>query len=187
MKISEDRCLPMEYSQAGNNNIDQESAGFKPSRPDTAVQVISAGKSGFDLPAWRKWVILAVVSWNTLLVSYSATALLVATPEISSDLHTTSETIDALNAAVLVINGCSPLLWNPFSDVFGRRVIYNISIMFILLPSIGLALAPNFATFVAMRLISALMGTYMMVAGQTFISDIFEPVSLSTCLYGLGE
>lgn len=45
-------------------------------------------------------------------------------------------------------------------------------------PSIGAAVAPDLATFTAKRLVGGLTGTYFMVAGQTIITDIFEPVCL---------
>ncbi|KAK6086216.1 Dityrosine transporter 1-like protein 3 [Seiridium cupressi] len=136
----------------------------------------SHARSGKDLPSWRKYLILFVVSWMTLCVTFSSTSLLIATPEISVDLSTTSEILNITNAGVLIAMGLSSLIWSPLSDIFGRRLIYNIAIFFLFVPSIGTALAPNMATFTAMRMVSGFTGTYFMVAGQTVIADIFEPV-----------
>lgn len=141
------------------------------------VSTRPSARSGKDLPTWRKYLILFVVSWMTLCVTFSSTSLLIATPEISTDLSTTTEIINVTNAAVLIAMGLSSLIWSPLSDIFGRRVIYNIAIFFLFVPSIGTALAPNMATFTAMRMVSGFTGTYFMVAGQTVIADIFEPVS----------
>jgi MFS family permease len=141
----------------------------------SSVQI--PGTYAAELPTWRKYLILFVVSWSTLVVTFSSTSLLIATPEISADLSTTSEIINVTNAAVLIAMGCSPLIWSPLSDIFGRRKIYNIAIVFMFVPSIGTALSPNMATFTAMRVLGGLTGTYFMVAGQTIIADIFEPVS----------
>lgn len=135
----------------------------------------SSARSGKDLPVWRKYLILFVVSWLTLCVTFSSTSLLIATPEISADLSTTSEILNITNAGVLVAMGLSSLIWLPLSDIFGRRLIYNIAIFFLFAPSIGIALAPNMATFTALRLVTGFTGTYFMVAGQTVIADIFEP------------
>lgn len=133
-------------------------------------------RTGRDLPSWRKYLILFVVSWMTLCVTFSSTSLLVATPEISADLSTTSEILNVTNAGVLIAMGLSSLLWSPLSDIFGRRLVYNIAIFFLFVPSIGTAVAPDMATFTAMRMVSGFTGTYFMVAGQTVIADIFEPV-----------
>ncbi|KAH6651688.1 putative MFS transporter [Truncatella angustata] len=145
------------------------------SAPKDATARPSA-RSGKDLPTWRKYLILFVVSWMTLCVTFSSTSLLVATPEISEDLSTTSEILNVTNAGVLIAMGLSSLIWSPLSDIFGRRLIYNIAIFFLFAPSIGTALAPNMGTFTAMRMVSGFTGTYFMVAGQTVIADIFEPV-----------
>lgn len=136
----------------------------------------SSARSGKDLPTWRKYLILFVVSWMTLCVTFSSTSLLIATPEISADLSTTSEILNVTNAGVLVAMGLSSLIWSPLSDIFGRRLVYNIAIFFLFVPSIGIALAPDMATFTALRMVTGFTGTYFMVAGQTVIADIFEPV-----------
>jgi MFS family permease len=129
-----------------------------------------------DLPTWRKYLIVFVVSWAGLVATFSSTSILIATPEIAADLSTTSEILNVTNAGVLVAMGLSSLIWSPLSDIFSRRRIYNIAILFFFVPSIGAAVAPNMATFTAMRILAGLTGTYFMVAGQTFIADIFEPV-----------
>ncbi|KAI1077901.1 putative MFS transporter [Whalleya microplaca] len=136
----------------------------------------SAERTTTELSTWRKYFILFVVSWMAFVITSSTTSLFVATPEISTDLSTTSEIINITNAGVLVSMGLFSLIWVPLSDLFGRRKIYNIAIVVLLASSIGTALAHNMATFTACRLLGGLTGTYFMVAGQTVIADIFEPV-----------
>ncbi|EED14213.1 MFS transporter, putative [Talaromyces stipitatus ATCC 10500] len=143
-----------------------------PTPPPTSPKVVV----GYDLPTWRKYLILFVISWLTLVVTFSSTSMLIATPEIASDLSTTPEILDVTNAGVLVAMGLSSLIWSPLSDLFGRRKIYDVAIFFMFVPSIGAAVAPNLAAFTAMRLVGGLTGTYFMVAGQTVITDIFEPL-----------
>ncbi|KAG8352422.1 hypothetical protein FVEN_g9567 [Fusarium venenatum] len=124
----------------------------------------------------RKYLILFIVSWNCLVVTFSSTSLLVATPEIASDLRTTTEIINATNAGVLVAMGCSSLIWSPLAEVIGRRRSYNAAILFMLATSVGTAVATNLAGFTALRVLSGLTGTYFMVAGQTIIADIYQPL-----------
>lgn len=59
---------------------------------------------------------------------------------------------------------------------FGRRVAYNAAVGTLFLCSIGTALAISMNMFVAMRILAGFEGTFMMVAGQTIIADIFDPV-----------
>jgi MFS family permease len=144
--------------------------------PNPTLSTKKTAVVGYSLPKWRKYLILFVISWLTLVVTFSSTSMLIATPEIATDLSTTSEILNVTNAGVLVAMGLSALIWTPLSDLFGRKEIYNVAIFFMFVPSIGAAVAPDLATFTAMRLVGGLTGTYFMVAGQTIITDIFEPV-----------
>ncbi|KAH8901298.1 putative MFS transporter [Thozetella sp. PMI_491] len=128
-----------------------------------------------DLPTWRKYVILFIISWMTLAVTFSSTSLLVATPEIAEDFSTTVELLNVTNAGLLVAMGFSSFIWCPLGDMFGRRLIYNTAIFVLVVCSIGSGVAPTMAVFTALRLLGGFTGTYFMVAGQTILADIFEP------------
>ncbi|KAJ5432335.1 uncharacterized protein N7458_011491 [Penicillium daleae] len=138
--------------------------------------------TGYNLPLWRKCLILFVVSWMTLAVTFSSTSLLPATPEIASDFSTTTEILNVINAGVLIAMGFSSFIWGPMTDLVGRRNAYNAAIMVLCACSAGTAVAINLHMFIAMRLLCGLTGTFFMVAGQTIIADIFEPVVRGTAV-----
>lgn len=128
-----------------------------------------------ELPIWRKHMVVFVVSWMGLMATFSITSLLTAIPEIASELLTTVEVINVTNAITLIAMGVSSLIWSPLSEIFGRRLIYNVAIFLMVIASIGVAVAPNMAVFTATRLACGFTGTFFMVAGQIIITDIFEP------------
>lgn len=134
----------------------------------------SAGTSD-ELPTWCKHMVVFVVSWMGLMATFSSTSMLTAIPEIAAQFSTTTEILNVTNAAVLVAMGISSLIWSPLSEVFGRRLIYNVAIFLMTVSSVAVAVAPNMAVFTAMRLVCGLTGTFFMVAGQIIITDIFEP------------
>ncbi|SPN99921.1 related to MFS transporter [Cephalotrichum gorgonifer] len=129
-----------------------------------------------QLPKWRRYVILFIVSWNCFVVITTSTSVLIATPEISAELSTTPAIINVTNSGVLLAMGLSPMIWAPLSDMFSRRIAYSLTIAFLFITSIGTAVSHNFATFTAMRLLTGLTGAYFMVSGQTIIADIFKPL-----------
>lgn len=129
-----------------------------------------------ELKTWQRYVILFIVSWNCLTITSTTTSLLIATPEIAATLRTTAEILNVTNSGVLIAMGCSSLIWSPISEIFSRRISYNAAIVVLFFTSIGTALAPDMATFTAMRVLTGFTGTYFMVAGQTIIADIFIPV-----------
>ncbi|PVH77046.1 MFS general substrate transporter [Cadophora sp. DSE1049] len=128
-----------------------------------------------SLPTWRKYLVLATVSWMALVATYSTTSLLPATPEIGAEFHTTVSILNITNAGFLLSMGFSSFISGPLVEVFGRRKAYNTALVIFLGCSIGTALSPNLGVFVSMRTLSAFEGTLFMVVGQTILADIFEP------------
>ncbi|KAJ5489478.1 hypothetical protein N7539_004368 [Penicillium diatomitis] len=139
-------------------------------------------KAGHHLPLWRKCLILFVVSWMTLLVTFSSTSLLTAIPEIANDLSTTREILNIVNAGVLIAMGFSSFIWGPISQIVGRRHAYNSATLVLCACSAGAAVSTNLHSFVAMRVLCGLTGTFFMVAGQTIIADIFRPTVRGTAV-----
>ncbi|KAJ5179862.1 hypothetical protein N7492_003072 [Penicillium capsulatum] len=137
---------------------------------------------GYAIPTWRKCLILFVVSWMTLAVTFSSTSLLPATPEIATEFSTTTEILNVINAGVLIAMGVSSFIWGPVSNVLGRKTAYNAAIVMLCGCSVGTALAINLHMFIAMRLLSGFTGTFFMVAGQTIIADIFQPTVRGTAV-----
>ncbi|CAI7612426.1 unnamed protein product [Penicillium glandicola] len=138
--------------------------------------------NAYGIPTWRKCLILFVVSWMTLAVTFSSTSLLPATPEIATEFSTTSEILNVTNAGVLIAMGFSSFIWGPITDLFGRRNAYNAAILVLCACSAGTAAAINLHMFIAMRILGGFTGTFFMVAGQTIIADIFEPTVRGTAV-----
>lgn len=157
--------------QQSSQTPDPEVMSPAPSDPEGD----SAGKESV-IAKWRRFVILFIVSWNCHVIVATSTSVLVATPEISAELDTTPTIINITNSGVLLAMGVSSWIWVPLSDWLTRRVSYSLSVAVMFVTSIGTAVAHNFATFTAMRLLTGFTGTYFMVAGQTIIADIFGPL-----------
>ncbi|KAJ5234383.1 MFS transporter [Penicillium citrinum] len=71
---------------------------------------------GDALPFWRKCLILFVVSWMTLAVTFSSTSLLPATPEIATEFDTSTEILNVINAGVLIAMGFSSFIWGAYNQ-----------------------------------------------------------------------
>lgn len=158
--------------------------GDPESQISTTTPTPKPPQNGYTLPLWRKNIILFVVSWMTLAVTFSSTSLLPATPEIAAEFHTTPETLNVTNAGVLLAMGFSTLIWGPLNHVIGRRNSFNIAILILCACSAGTAAAVNMQMFTAFRVLGGLTGTSFMVSGQTILADIFEPVGFLSCLAG---
>lgn len=133
-----------------------------------------------ELSSWRRWIILFVVCWMALPLTFVSTAIMAATIEVAEGLGTSPTSITTANAGVLVSMALSALLWLPISVIIGRRSAYLLVGVVLLLCSVGCALANSLPLFTTLWIISGTTGPFFLVAGQTILSDIFEPVSYST-------
>ncbi|OAG00120.1 synaptic vesicle transporter [Paraphaeosphaeria sporulosa] len=133
-----------------------------------------------SIPMWRKCMIVFVTSWATLAACFSSTSLLSAGTEIAADLGGTKEAVSLSTGGVLLALGSSPLIWSPIAAIIGRRLTYNICLLFLFCFTIGAALAPNMRVFIAMRVLSGLQGCYFHVAGQTILAEYFPPIQRGT-------
>lgn len=67
-----------------------------------------------------------------------------------------------------------------FSKLIGKRLSYNLAIAVLFLFTIGVALSQNLTTFIVLRVLSGIQGTYFHVMGQAIIATYFPPVQRGT-------
>jgi MFS family permease len=67
-----------------------------------------------------------------------------------------------------------PLFLAPPSEIYGRRVILNISTANFALWQIGCALAPNISSLIIFRLFTGIGGSGCLTIGGGVVSDLFE-------------
>ncbi|KAM0344759.1 hypothetical protein ACHAPU_007132 [Fusarium lateritium] len=135
-----------------------------------------------EIPSWRKWVILFVICWMPLPMTFWSTAIMPATIEVASDLDIAVTTINTINAGVFVAQALSGLIWMPISTIIGRRSAYLAANIVLCLCAIGCAAAPNLPGFASLWILGGTTGPFFLVAGQTILADIFDPSARGTAV-----
>ena len=74
-------------------------------------------------PKHRKTVIVVLLSFCSFLAPISSTSVLAATPEVAAEFNTTGTIINVSNAIYMLMMGISPIVWGPFSEVYGRKMV----------------------------------------------------------------
>lgn len=100
--------------------------------PDNPVEhytsYVEVPDSVYDrIPYHRKLVIVALLSYCSFLAPISSTTVLSAVPEVAATYNTTGSIIGLSNALYMLFMGLSPMVWGPFSEVWGRK---SVSIFF---------------------------------------------------------
>ncbi|CAK7215992.1 hypothetical protein SEUCBS140593_002720 [Sporothrix eucalyptigena] len=148
----------------------------------TVLTAVTTTLSAATVPTSRKMFILVTVSWMTLAATFSSTSLLPALPEIAADYGTVIEILTITNAGVLLAMGLASFLWVPLQEAYGRRFAYLSAILTFTVVSVGIIFAPNLAAFTALRILCGFEASYFMVAGQSYLVDIFDPAYRGTAV-----
>ncbi|KAF2492598.1 putative MFS multidrug transporter [Lophium mytilinum] len=111
---------------------------------------------GFSFPSWKKWTILTVVFWVQVSMNFNTSLYSNAVGGISKEFGV-SEQAARLGAALFLILyafGCE--LWAPWSEELGRWPIMQCSLMLVNIWQLPVALAKNYGTILAGRVLGGL-------------------------------
>ncbi|WPH00743.1 MFS general substrate transporter [Acrodontium crateriforme] len=130
-------------------------------------------------PLLRKWCITLLVSFSSLCVTCASTLYTSTYLQLEKDFDV-SRLVATIGLTTYVCGlGLGPMFLSPFSEFYGRRIIYicAFGIYFIFL--IPCAVAQNIQTMLVVRFFDGLAGSaFLSVAGGT-VGDMFTKQTLS--------
>jgi len=124
-------------------------------------------------PSWLKWLVLLQVSFLALLGPFNSAAINPALVPLANHFHISTVQASYQTTTVIVVVGICPLIWGPFSNVYGRRPVYLVSTLIGVLGTIGSGLAKSWATLIVARVFSGLGVGAAMAIGAATVNDIF--------------
>ncbi|OQN99972.1 hypothetical protein B0A48_14177 [Cryoendolithus antarcticus] len=125
----------------------------------------------------RKILILITLSFCSFLAPISSTSILSAAPEVVETFKTTATIFNLSNAMYMIFMALSAFLYGPLGQTYGRKWPLTFAAATFTAFSIGSAVAPDFRTYFAMRLLTAFQGTAFLTLGQAVLGDIYAPVA----------
>lgn len=111
---------------------------------------------GFSWPSWKKWYVLTVIFIVQVSMNFNTSLYSNAIGGISDEFGV-SEQGARCGAMIFLITyafGCE--LWAPWSEEFGRWPILQLSLFFVNIFQLPVALAPNFASIMVGRALGGL-------------------------------
>jgi hypothetical protein len=111
---------------------------------------------GFSFPTWKKWTILSIVFMVQVSMNFNTSLYSNAAGGISREFGVSAQAA-RLGAALFLITyafGCE--LWAPWSEELGRWPVLQLSLFFVNIFQIPVAIAPNFGTILAFRALGGL-------------------------------
>lgn len=111
---------------------------------------------GFSFPSWKKWTILSIVFLVQVSMNFNTSLYSNALGGISREFGVSAQAA-RVGAAVFLITyafGCE--LWAPWSEELGRWPVLQLSLFFVNIWQVPVAIAPNFATIIICRALGGL-------------------------------
>ncbi|CAM9016400.1 unnamed protein product [Wickerhamomyces anomalus] len=147
----------------------------------------------------KKWVSVAWVALYTLLSPFASTMLSPAISSISADFHNDNSTISALMVSIYILAwAIFPPFIAPLSEMYGRKIVLDVSVWFLLAFNFGCAFSQNTTQMCVFRLLAGIAGYiveradwrwcfYVLcmfnfaiaVGGNLFLKETYAPTLLS--------
>ena len=124
-----------------------------------------------------KWTALSVTTVGALLASIQGSALLIALPNILTDLHTNFLTIMWVLLGYLLVTTVTTPIVGRLADIWGRKRLYNAGFALFGLGSLVAGLAqPQFhgSDMIIGRLIQGVGGALLVTNSTAIVTDAFR-------------
>ncbi|SCZ93484.1 BZ3500_MvSof-1268-A1-R1_Chr6-3g08692 [Microbotryum saponariae] len=122
----------------------------------------------------KRWYITGVVSMGTLVVAFGSSVYAGAIPQMIVYFDKT-QTLLTLGLTFYVLGfAMGPLLWAPFSELYGRRIVLLPTYTLFTVFHIGCALAQNYETLMVMRFLTGFFGSSPLTNAGGVVSDIWD-------------
>jgi EmrB/QacA subfamily drug resistance transporter len=122
----------------------------------------------------RRWLIIGALLVGMLLAALDQTIVATALPTIVSDLGGLSHLSWVVTAYLLASTASTPL-WGKLGDLYGRKRLFQLSIVIFLIGSALAGLSANMTQLIAFRAVQGLGGGGLMVLAQAIVGDVVPP------------
>ncbi|CAF3418906.1 unnamed protein product [Rotaria socialis] len=126
---------------------------------------------------WRKvykWLLTVFVSLTTLSVAFCSSAYVGNFEGVMKEFGSSVE-VTTLGISLFILGfSLGPLLWAPFSEMFGRRIIFIITYLALVAFNVGSAGSQNIWTLLILRFLAGAFGSSPLTNAAGTIADIFS-------------
>ncbi|KAF9009714.1 major facilitator superfamily domain-containing protein [Cyathus striatus] len=122
----------------------------------------------------QKRVLVALVSVSGLLPLFISGTFIPSIPQIAKDLNSTGPVVSlAVSLSVLAVS-LGALTGSSYSTFYGRRPVYLVTLPFLIVGSIGVAMSRNISQLLICRFIQSLGASPGISIGAAVIGDIYK-------------
>ena len=126
---------------------------------------------------------------NDLLSStFASSAPSAAGLYIAAEFHASTEMAYLVTSVFLCGYIVGPILWGPGSELFGRRIVFRVTLIAYVLLHLGQALAHNLTTLLVTRFLTGVFACAPLTNCGGVLVDIWDPITrgTATALFSAG-
>ena len=129
-----------------------------------------------NYPLWRKWVITMALAGTALWVTFASSIFASATVKAAMHFHVSLEVMTLGTSLMVLGYMIGPLIWGPFSELYGRKVPLFSGYFVFAVFQIPVAVAQNVETIMLCRFIQGVFGcSPLSIVGGALV-DFWDPV-----------
>jgi MFS family permease len=107
----------------------------------------------------------------TFLSAFATSTCFPGLPQIQKEFKVSAELSILVSSIFLVGLSIGPLLGAPLSEIYGRRIVYQVTYPWFMIFAIGAANAKNIETLLVLRFLGALGGSGALAVGAGMLSQ----------------
>ncbi|KAI1104933.1 MFS general substrate transporter [Jackrogersella minutella] len=162
-------------------NYDYEGSGTEDD-PYIVRWIPDDPRNPMNFSEFRKWAITGVVAWVTLAVALVSSAYSGGVAEIMTTFHI-SQLVAILGVSLFVLGfAVGPLLWAPFSELFGRQIMFFLTYGALTAFNAGCAGAQNATTLLVLRFFAGAFGSSPLTNAGGVVADMFPASQRGTAM-----
>ncbi|KAH7095935.1 major facilitator superfamily domain-containing protein [Paraphoma chrysanthemicola] len=124
-------------------------------------------------PKTKKWIMAIAVANSVLVVSFCSSAFSGGIQQIMVEFSVSQEVV-TLGVSLFVLGfALGPLLWAPFSELYGRQIVFFGTYIAFTAFNAGAAGAPNIWGLLILRFFAAAFGSSPLTNAGGVIADLF--------------
>jgi MFS family permease len=121
-----------------------------------------------------KWFFTVAMAFATLSITLGSSTIAGSLPQVQQDLRV-SEEVSILSISLFVVGfAIGPMTWAPMSELYGRQIMYAVTMGLSVAFGAGAAASPNIQTLLILRFLSGAAGSSLIVNAAGVLSDVFS-------------
>lgn len=153
-------------------NYDYEGAGTEED-PYVVEWIDNDPRNPMTWPKTKKWIIALAVANSVLVVSFCSSAFSGGIQQIMMEFKVSQEVV-TLGVSLFVLGfALGPLLWAPFSELYGRQIVFVGTYAAFMAFNAGVAGANSIYSLLILRFFAAAFGSSPLTNAGGVIADIF--------------